>query len=229
MESPPPFVAIHMRFDEKANKKAMRSIAIGKAEAEIDTSAAEAAAWIWDYCSNERMRIHEEEGSPARIIVGREGFAAQTLATVKRMPFPLSKREGVYRQVLSKSGDKIIIAMESTDDDVDYGRKIRRRVRLIGTTFLALDSLSESSARFTIVQCLDAGGHIPVLVVNQKLPESLSFAVDLREEFSRDEELDNIQRGKMAAVMGWKESVSDKESNIEEKKKEVRGLSLRAG
>ena len=204
---------MHMRFDVEANKKAKRSIAIGKAEAEIDTSAAEAAAWCWDFCSNERMRINEEKRNPARIMVDRECFAEQTLAVVKRMPFPLSKREGVFRQVLSKSDEKIIIAIESVDDQVDYGRiRLRGRVRLVGTTFLAFESLSERSSRFTMVQHLDAGGHIPAWVVNSKLPESLSIAVDLRGEFSRDEEIDEMKRGEMAALMGWSESARDRES-----------------
>ena len=203
MESPSPFVAMHMRFDEEANNKAKRSIAIGKAKAEIDTSAAEAAAWIWDYCSNERMRVDIEDGQYARIIVGREGFADQTLAVVKRMPFPLSKREGVFRQVLYKADGRIIIALETVDDDVDYGRKIRRRVRMDGTTLLSFQTLSERSSRFTIVQYLDAGGHIPVWVANSKLPESLSIAMSLREKFARDEEIDDIERGRIAALMRW--------------------------
>ena len=63
LESPSPFVAMHMRFDDEANKKAKRSIAIGKAEAEIDTSAEEVVAWYFDFCSNERMRINNEVSS----------------------------------------------------------------------------------------------------------------------------------------------------------------------
>ena len=228
LESPSPFVAMHMQFNEEANKKAKRSIATGKAEAEIDTSAAEAAAWCWDFCSNERMRIDKEAGHHARLIVGREGFAEQTLAVVKRMPFPFNKREGVSRQVLSKSGDKIIIAMESTDDDVDYGRKLRRRVRLVGTTFLAFEMLSERSSRFTIIQYLDAGGHIPVWVVNIKLPHSLSISVELRDEFARDDEIDEIERGMIAALMGWKRSTKDRTSE-EGEKTEVRGASSGTG
>ena len=42
---------MHMRLDEEANKKADRSIAIGKAEVEIDTSAEDVIAWYWDFCS----------------------------------------------------------------------------------------------------------------------------------------------------------------------------------
>ena len=107
---------------------------------------------------------------------------------------------------------------ESIDDDVDYGRNIRRRVRLAGTTLYILEPRSEQSCKFVTVQYLDAGGQIPVWVVNQKLPESLSVAKSLREEFSRDEEVDEIEREKMAAPMEWNESVSEDE--------EVRGASL---
>ena len=221
LESPSPFVTMHMRFDEEANKKANRSIATGKAEAEIDTSAAEAAAWMWDFCSNERMRVDIEDGQHARLVVGREGFEDQTLAVVKRMPFPLSKREGVFRQVLSKSDGKIIIGTESVDDVIDYGRKIRRRVRLAGATFYALEPLSETSCKFVTVQYLDAGGHIPIWVVNQKLPESLSIAESLREKFQRDYEIDEIERGRMAELMGWNENTSEDE--------EARGVSSATG
>ena len=117
------------------------------------------------------------------------------------MPFPLRRREGVFRQVLSKSGEKIVISHEFIDDQVDYGRKIRRKVRLVGTTFLALEPLLETSSRFTIVQYLDAGGNIPAWVVNQKLPEILSVAEDLRKEFSRDEEVDKEIRNQLALRM----------------------------
>ena len=82
--------------------------------------------------------------------------------------------------------------METVDENVDYGRKIRRMVRMTGATLLAFEPLSERSSRFTTVQYLDAGGHIPAWVVNQKLPESLSIAMELREEFARDDEIDEI-------------------------------------
>ena len=225
LKSPSPFVAMHMRFDEKANETTKRSIATGKAVSEIDTSAAEAAAWCWDFCSNERMRINMEEGNPARLIVGRVGFAEQTLATVKRMPFLLSNREGVFRQVLSKSGGKIIIANESVIDDVDYGRKMSKRVRMVGKTLLAFEPLSTKSCTFTFFQIIDAGGWIPTSVMNLKTPESLSVVTEAREHFRRDEEIDKIERGRMAALMGWKESASDRESEDGE----VRGTRLGVG
>ena len=127
------------------------------------------------------------------------------------MPFPLHNREGVFRQVLSKYGGKIIISAESVDDEVDYGRKMRRKVKLAGTMLFSFESRSERSSHFSIVQFIDAGGFIPAKVVNLKLPKSLSVAEELRVRFARDDEIDEIQRGEMAALMGWNESVSEDE------------------
>lgn len=48
-------------------KKGERSIATGKAIGVTDCSAEKAAAWVMDYCSNERILINREEGNPARV------------------------------------------------------------------------------------------------------------------------------------------------------------------
>ena len=76
LEFDSPFVKMHMRFDEEANKKAERTVAIGKAEAEIDASAAEVSAWLWDVCSNVRMRINNEEVT--RLVSSFQGTVSTT-------------------------------------------------------------------------------------------------------------------------------------------------------
>jgi hypothetical protein len=206
LESPSPFVAMHMRFDEEANKKASRSIAIGKAEAEIDTSAEELVAWLWDYCSNERMRISNEQRQPARLVISRPCFVEQEIATVKHMPLLFQNREFVFRLIFSRDDkSKILLAQESvpTSENVDYGRKLRVTRGQLKSLF-SVKSLSPRSCEVAFAQFLDAGGNFPAWLMNKKVPQSLKQIVQAREEFARDDEIDEIERGKMAALMEWK-------------------------
>lgn len=75
-----------------------RQVATGKAATEIDTSAEETVAWIFDYCSRERMRINlEENGNMPRLQIAEEqtGSNSAGFATLKKMPFPFHLREFV--------------------------------------------------------------------------------------------------------------------------------------
>ena len=54
MESMHRDIRVWMRYFPP--KAGMRSVVTGKATAVLDCSAEEAAAWVFDYCSNERMR-----------------------------------------------------------------------------------------------------------------------------------------------------------------------------
>ena len=77
-------------------KKGERSVATGRAVGVIDNSAEEVAAWLFDYCSNERTRISKEEGNPARIELKVQEQERRVneikVATIKKMPFPLQDR-----------------------------------------------------------------------------------------------------------------------------------------
>ena len=67
-----PFVEYSMRPAEtkkKGRQQGGRKVGTGKAVAEIDASADDAAAWIFDYCSRVRMKINFEKGNLPRVII----------------------------------------------------------------------------------------------------------------------------------------------------------------
>ncbi|GMH50779.1 hypothetical protein TL16_g00866 [Triparma laevis f. inornata] len=104
-------------------KKGERSVATGKAVGVVDCSA-EVVAWQMDYCSNERMRIHKEEGHLGRLELREKARVNEaSYTTVKNFPFLLDNREFVFRQFWKSEEGKVSIAVESIDDEVDYGVK----------------------------------------------------------------------------------------------------------
>ena len=204
LEFDSPFVKMNMRFDEEANKKAERTVAIGKAEAEIDASAAEVSAWLWDLCSNERMRNSKEEGNPARLVVSRNGFNEMLFATVKAFPMFISDREFVARCVLSKDVDTgaILIANVPANDEVDYGTKLSK-VSGLSTCLYSAIPVDSNRCKLTMVQRIDVGGHIPVWLVNRQVPNVMGVVEDARKLFDRSDEIDEEERKKVALLMEW--------------------------
>ena len=199
-----PFVKLHMRFDEEANNKTKWTIAIGKAEAEIDASAAEVSAWLWDLCSNERMRISRESGNPARLVVPRNGFNEMLFATFKAMPLFINDREFVVRYVLSKDTETgaILTACMPAEDEVDYGTKLSK-VSGLSTCLYTAIPVDPNRCKLTMVQSLDAGGHLPIWLVNRQVPYSMGPVKDARTLFDRSDEIDQEDRKKVSVLMEW--------------------------
>jgi len=121
-----------------------------------------------------------------------------TFATVKAMPFPLRRREFVFRCVAATDDNGDYIHATSPDSTVtpDYGfsRKnivpgvVRMFVRFVGVPG------EEGSCKVALYQYLDAGGHVPAYVVNTTIPSALGALTELRELFQRDEEVDLRER-----------------------------------
>ncbi|GMH97290.1 hypothetical protein TrVE_jg4030 [Triparma verrucosa] len=105
-------------------EKGNRSVCMGKAETTVNCSMEEAAAWAFDFCSKERMRISREEGNPARCVWKKgEGNRENetTVATVKSSPSRIiDSREFVVRQFWMVKEKKIWIVFIDADDEVDY-------------------------------------------------------------------------------------------------------------
>ena len=57
------------------------------------------------------------------------------------------------------------------------------------------------SCDVTWVQQLDSKGSIPPKIVEKLIPRSLQFVSQVREKFSRDDEIDRIEREKLVAIM----------------------------
>ena len=99
LKSKSPFVSMNMRFDAESSESANKSVAIGKAECQVDASAAEVSAWFWHYNSYERMQRHIAEGHPARLSLSESAAGNdQVLCTIKRMPLLFHDREFVFRR-----------------------------------------------------------------------------------------------------------------------------------
>ena len=153
-------------------EKGERSVGTGKAVGVVGCSVEEVAAWVMDVCSNERMRISTEERNPARPELREKARVNEgTFATVKKMPFVLDNREFVFRVIWKSEEGKVLIAQESTNDEVDYGVKLKKTRGWIRGMYALEDLPARGVAkqcRATFVTQLDAGGSIPTWVVNRR-------------------------------------------------------------
>jgi hypothetical protein len=157
------------------------------------------------------MRINEEEGNPARLIV-REAANENVVATVKNMPWPFRRRKFVAVQVCASDdiNDDLLFAGESVDESVDYGKNFKAvpgSIRL----FARLRSVSPNSCRLTAFQFFDAGGRVPVWVLNTKVVEALSGVEEIRKVFDRSDEIDKLARDEHAGVIELEQQVYDEE------------------
>ena len=109
------------------------------------------AEYMFSFTSRERMRISNEEGSPARLRLRANSAHDQVAATIKKMPFPLNNREFVARQVCATdtNGDLLITAVP-IDDMVDYGMSMRT-VRGVARTIMRCTPSGESQCKVTLI------------------------------------------------------------------------------
>ncbi|GMH53091.1 hypothetical protein TL16_g01370 [Triparma laevis f. inornata] len=222
LESPSPDVRMLIKYNPPKNGE--RSVGTGMGLGVVDCSAEEVAAWVMDYCSNERMRISEEEGNPARLELRKKARVNErTFATVKKMPFFLDNRELVFRQIWKSEEGKVLVAVESVADKVDYGVKPKTTRGLTRGLWLFRDLLVRGGAkqcRVTFVTQLDAGGSIPTWVVDKKIPLALTAVQEAIEEFRQDEKVDAAELREKATFMrerGQDEVYSEEENALLER------------
>ncbi|GMH58858.1 hypothetical protein TrLO_g8001 [Triparma laevis f. longispina] len=201
-------------------KEGERSVATGKGVGLIDCSAEEAAAWVMDHCSNDKMRNHKEiERNPARLELRHLARVNEaTFATVVRFPFRLDDREFVFRMIWKSEMRRVMIALESVRDEVDYGMSFKKTRGFVRSTWL-FEDLPErggvKQCRATFVTQLDAGGIIPIWVVDKKVPVQLGAVHALADEFRQDEKVDSVEVGVLATFIRerWKDEVYSEEEN----------------
>ena len=193
-----PDISMWIKYNQQ--KKGERSIATGKAEGIVDCTAEEVAALFFDLCSIERMRIRFEEGDLAQLqVTGRHERLVneKIFGTVRKVPFPLTNREFVIKYIwrVNEEEGSVSVGVWPADDLVDYGRNMGKTVRgAIKGLFTATNIPSEKSignqCRVTYYMVADAGGYLPVSLMNLKLPNQLmglkKLAID---KFRRDEEV----------------------------------------
>ena len=150
------------------------------------------------------LQRSKEDNDSARLVVRENSPNDVVVATVKAMPFPLHKSEFVARIIAATVDSGLYVATESVPEALPYlnFNAIRAQTRAI----LQIHALHPpdhplQQCKVTLVQYMDAGGRIPLWLVNRKLPDSLALLDVLREAFQRDEEVDDIARADIAKTM----------------------------
>jgi len=205
-----PYEGVKMQIKYKQQEKGKKTLGFGRAECVADCSAEEAAAWFFEYCSRERMVMSREEGAPARLEMrkGGKGRVNEKLfATVKKLRFPLQKREFVMRFVWQRGhlGGNMSVAFVPAEEKVDYGGNLGKLVRATTSGIFTAKNIEDQDGvhqcELTYTQFMDAGGHIPVNVVNKTIPRGLSAIAALRDSFNRDEEVDKAALASLANII----------------------------
>jgi len=163
------------------------------------------------------VRISSEHGNPARLLLRANTPHDHLVATIKKMPFPLSNREFVNRIVFATDiNSDLLITFVPVDDVIDYGMSTRT-VRGVSRALVRFTPSGELQCKVTLIQYLDAGGVIPRRVVESKLPLALSVVVELRDQFQRDDEIDKLERDQLARVIKDEQQVysEDEDSLIQ--------------
>ena len=219
LDSPSPDVKMWMKYFPP--KKGERSVGTGRAVGVVDCSAEEVAAWLMDYCSNDRMRISKEKRHLARLELRQHQRENEgTFALVAKLPFLLDNREFVGRMIWKSEEGKVLIAVESVDDEVDYGAALRK-TRASTRGFRLIEDLplrgGAKQCRITFVQQIDTGGVLPTWVMDKMLPRSLKVVQEAIDEFRQDDRIDTADREELSALMegrGRDEVYSEEENAL---------------
>ena len=160
------------------------------------------------------MRLSNENLNPARLLQRANTAHDQDFATIKRMPFPLRNREFVGRQVCATdtNGD-LVVAFVPVDDLVDYGMNTRT-VRGLTRALMRFTPSGESQCKVTLIMYVDACGVIPTKVIEKSLPQALSGIRELRDEFQRDDEIDQMEWDEHARVMKEQQQVYSEDEDM---------------
>ncbi|GMI12302.1 hypothetical protein TrLO_g650 [Triparma laevis f. longispina] len=203
-----------------------RSVGTGKAVGVVDCSAEEVAAFVMDFCSNERMRVSKEKGNPARLELREKArWNENTFAFVRKNPIFLNNREFVFRMFWKSEEGKAFVIIESVDDIVDYGSKLKK-TRAFTNGLWQIEDLpmrgGAKQCRVTYINQIDAGGSIPTWLVNKQVPQALGALQSAIDEFRQDEKVDAVERSELAALIrtrGQDEVYSKEEERILEEGK----------
>ena len=202
IKSPSADVTMHTKYFPP--KRGEKNVATDRTEGIIDCSAEEAAAFLFDYCSNERMRKSREKRNPARFVLENNAAPNEaTFATVKAMPFLFKDREYVVKYVWRSSEAGVAIAFESVDLPVDYGSSlntVRGRTRGLYRIENLPDRGQVKQCRCTFYHFTNLCGVILTTLMNRKLPETLGVIQEVIDMFRQDDKIDEADRAELATL-----------------------------
>ena len=199
---------IFVKLSKKHNKGESNSW--GKATTTIDTSAENALAWIWDYCSNERLDTVKKLRKNPREVIKHKAPNHNVLSTIKALPWPLRARQFIYENTWTKQDDDAYVYAfrPPTTDKFDDNRlvdvvnhKAKKLVRAESKGFCTLTNVGNRKCELTWVQHLNANGNIPAKVMDRQIPRSLALVSQIHETFNRDSEIDQEERNELMGVM----------------------------
>jgi hypothetical protein len=154
--------------------------------------------------SKENMRRSMAQGDLAKCMLSQSSKHDFAWALVKKMPFPLHNREFVARQIcFTDEHGRFVSVFEPPREEivVDYGRRMNA-VRGRATGFLRLTPIAGGAqCKLELYQQVDAGGRVPVFVVNSMAGQALSPVAEMRDHFQRDDEVDKLERDELAATI----------------------------
>lgn len=210
-----PFQGITMALKKQVQQKGKSTSLVGRAIGYADSTAAEVAAWAFDYCSNERITIDRKEGNYIRFPVDSEGkdrFNERRFATIKNFPFPVAKREVVFKSILRKNenrGYSLAILSVPEGEKIDYGGGMGKLVRadtkgiFTCTNVKSLGNIPQCKMEFLCYG--NAQGRIPKSTVERILPKLLGFAEEARNSFDRSTEVDEFHLSSLARIIDQEE------------------------
>ena len=209
-------------------KRGEESIALGRVSGVEDCSAEEAAAWMFEFCSRERMTASREKGDPARLEVRRDNGRTneKVFVLVRKVGFPFYNREYLQRFIWKVNHDSsLTVAWESVEGDIDYGGSIGKLVRGTSKGFLRAKNIQAVGG---VPQCqlfyrqhIDAAGYLPLYLVRRNLPYILRPVREISNAFKRDKE---ISRARMLSLKRLLEANTRASYTKEEDQEIIGGL-----
>jgi len=178
----------------------------------IALSQKQVLAYLWDYCSNERMSATKNLQKNPREIVKSIAQNHKVISSIKGLPWPLRPRQFIGVNVLMKQPDGSYISawrppmMDEFSDNrlTDIGsNKQRQLVRgeTRGYSIIKKIPGKVDSCVANYVSQIDAKGNIPVQIMNKSIARSLGPIFQVHEKFSRDDEVDKMERLKLMDIM----------------------------
>jgi len=159
--------SVFVKLSKKHNKGESNSW--GKATTTIDTTAENVLAWIWDYCSNERLDTVKKLHKNPREVIKHITPNHNVLSTIKTLPWPLNARQFIYENTWTKQDDDAYVyafrppTTDKYDDNrqVDIGNhKANKLIRAESKGFCTLTNVGNQKCELTWVSHINMNGNI---------------------------------------------------------------------
>jgi hypothetical protein len=237
--SPHGGVKIEAQFPESQE---IQQTVHGRANATVDCTAYEAAAWFFNHCSRERMDICKEEEKQERREVSKEKERVneKLVAEICNLPFPLGLTQFVSRLIWKQNEDgSISVAVYSAPEDfenagypLDYAQRGLRNGVFTAVDIASVGEVPQS--KIELHQSFSTDLPVPTEMLRMIVLSSLRCIADISKSFKRDDSIDRAALAQLANIISTtpqhysKEEVAAIESSkdLHTKGKGLTGLKL---